>query len=283
MMPGRKGVAMTNLQRCLFIRHSCTQYRSSHARFQPALVLAILCMISLFSRAHAQLPVGVDGRAYGTVEADGLHVHFELYNEPWTYAYWYPPAVTAFSVYHRAFGASCGEWELIEFAVPWTWSDQSSGGPTGPHMTFDLLDATAQPGIAYAYMARALDATYQPIADYGDAPLGMATHGTAPLARASLYSGPGGCGLSSVNEVWFCTGTWCDAVPPASFTFAAVSPEISQYINTGTVLHLYGTISGYWDLCGANQAIATFTAGPPGECIVATRQRTWGYVKSLYR
>ena len=272
---------MASLHPCRSICRSYTRYRSHYVRFQPALVLAILCVVSAFSLAHAQQYVGVDGRAYGTVEADGLHVRFELYNEPWTLAYWYPPAVTAISVYHRALGPTCGAWEVVGFVVPWTWSDESSGGATGPHMTFELVDVTAQPGVAYAYMARPLDANYQP--NGADAPLGIATHGIALLARGTLYSGPGGCGQSGVNEVNFCPGTWCDAVPPASFTFGQVAPEISPYINTSTILHLYGTITGYTDFCGANQAIATFTAGPPGECTVATRQSSWGYVKSLYR
>ncbi|HEX6790542.1 MAG TPA: hypothetical protein VF247_04460 [Candidatus Krumholzibacteria bacterium] len=228
------------------------------------------------SRAHAQ-QLGVDGRAYGTVQGDGLHVHFELYNEPWTTAYWDPSVVKAIQVYHRTL-SNCGDWQLISSSVPWSVS------PTSPYMSFDLVDVLAEPGVAYAYMARALDVTQQPVAGYADAPLGITTHGTALLGRGSLYSGPGGCGLSNVHEVYPCPDQSCSNVtPPTWFSFDDVTPDIAPYINSGTTLHLYGVISGYSDVCGSNEARATFTSATPGECTVATEPRTWGYVKSLYR
>jgi hypothetical protein len=64
---------------------------------------------------------------------------------------------------------------------------------------------------------------------------------------------------------------------------AETSPDVEPYINSGTRILLYGTIKGVISFCGKNETIALFTSTIPSECVVGVENRTWGYVKQLYR
>jgi hypothetical protein len=234
--------------------------------------LVVACMLTPFTETKAQ-PYFVDGRAYGTVEGGGLRLQFELHAMPWTFSVWHvtPAGV---DVYRRPLTTTSCAWERItDEPVPWTWDDGAE-----PRMSFELLDTTAEPGVGYVYLGRAVDENRNQIPENPDASLGAATHGVALIAHGTLYAGPGGCGESWIQMVFTC-GSGC----LTGGRFGAVAPEVYAYVNTGTPLLLYGTVSGYMGHCGMSETVFDFASGVPMGCDLPTKQSTWGHVKSLYR
>lgn len=240
------------------------------ARRLVVTTVVIACTSTLVAEATAQ-PYYVDGRAYGTVEAGGLRVQFDVIQMPWVSSVWYvTPA--GIEVYRRAVGTLCGAGELItEAPVPWTWD-----GGANPPMSFEVLDETAQPGAAYVYLGRAVDASGDAIPENPDAAFGAATHGIALIAHGQLYAGPGGCGESYVQQTFGCG----DCYMGGRFT---AEPAVLAHVNTGKPFLLYGVVSGYNGTCGASEVVMHFSSAIPTNCVVSVQETSWGYIKSLYR
>jgi hypothetical protein len=240
----------------------------------------LLCLsfsLLAFSAPSAQVspPYIFDGRLIGTVEADGLHLDIQLDGNPWSVNAW-ATTPAGIDVYRSIIGPGCGSWDRITSEpLAWSWVDEPGGGP---HLSFELVDATAQPNHGYTYYARAVDAAGNAVPENQDAYLGVATHGVALLAHGTLYGGPGGCGLSYRQEV--VNSCLWDCYPPL---LANTAPDVTPYINSGTRVRLYGTIEGVISFCGTNETIAFFTFAVPSDCVVAAEEKTWGAVKRLYR
>lgn len=216
-----------------------------------------------------------DGRLIGSVEPGGLHLQIQFDGNAWSVNQW-TTTPAGLDVYRQRVGAQCGSWERItEDPVDWTWVDDPGGGP---HLAFDIIDDTAEPNNGYMYWARAVDGNRDAVPDDADAYLGVATHGVALLGHGTLYGGAGGCGQNYRQEVWNCN---LECFPPL---LANTASEVTPYINSGTRVLLYGTITEVTSLfCGTNETVAYFTSAVPGDCIVAAEETTWGRIKDLYR
>ncbi len=239
----------------------------------------LFCFLFLFSPTSVQSDPAYfvfDGRLLGSVEPGGLHLQIQLDGNPWSVNAW-TATPTGIDVYRSDIGVECGAWERItNEPVAWNWVDDPGGGP---HLSFELVDVTAAPNHGYMYHARAVDADRNAIPENQDAYLGTATHGIALLGHGTLYGGPGGCGQSYRQEVWNC---YQECFP--ELLFADTSPDVTPYINSGTRVLLYGTITEVTSLfCGTNETIAFISSAIPNDCVVGVETRTWGSVKQLYR
>jgi len=230
----------------------------------------------VFSGSVGQVdPVYIfDARLIGSVESNGLHLQIQFDDNMYSPNQWtVTPA--GIDVYRRQIGVECLVWERItEEPVAWNWVDDPGGGP---HMVFELDDATTVPNQGYLYQARAVDADRNAIPGDDDAYLGPATHGVALLGHGTLYGGPGGCGLSYRQEIDNCSQ---ECFP---WFIADTSPDVAPYINSGTRVLVYGTISEVISFCGANEPIAFISSAVPSDCVVSVKSKTWGSVKALYR
>jgi hypothetical protein len=215
-----------------------------------------------------------DGQLIGTVEPAGLRLQIQLDGNPWSINAW-TATPAGIDVYRSDIDVECGSWERItNEPVAWNWVDDPGGGP---HLSFELVDVTAVPNHGYMYHARAVDADRNAIPENQDAYLGTATYGIALLGHGTLYGGPGGCGLSYRQEVENCYQECFPAL------LADTSPDVAPYINSGTRVLLYGTITGVTSVCGTNETIGLFSIAVPSDCVVAVEKTNWGTLKQLYR
>lgn len=239
---------------------------------RPARMVSLLvaaCAPLLYSDVSAQL-YSFDGRNTASVEADGLHLQIRFEWPGDTFWYTTPAAI---DVYRMEIDFQCGSWERVtDQPVPFSWQDDD---PLAPHLAFEVVDVTAQPGLGYAYMARPVDVNRTQID--GDAYIGIATHGIALLGHGTLTGEPGGCGESYVQYIGLCPD---ECFPGLRFS---ASPEVAPYINSGTTVLVYGVIESVMWTCQTSEEIALLYSAVPGGCIVAVESTTWGYVKSLYR
>lgn len=230
----------------------------------------VVCALLLASGVSAQT-YEFEPRLLSTVAADGLHLDVSL---DWGYNAW-PTQPAGIDLYRRDIGVSCGSWDLVTSEpVPWDW--QADPYPT-PHMSFEVVDDTAQPGQGYVYQVRAVDADRNAIAENPDTFLGVATHGVALLGHGTLYGGPGGCGESYVQVIENCAG---ECFPPLRF---GGEPEIAQYINSGTPVLVYGVITNVMWTCQQNEIIAHLYTATPAGCVSPVEATTWGSIKSQFR
>jgi len=229
----------------------------------------------------AQTTYGFDPKLSGTVASDGLHLQIELDNTAWGLSQFWSVVPDGIDLYRSDLGTQSCSWvRITDEPLPWAWAEASD-----PHATFDFVDTTAQPGHGYVYMARSVDAQRQAIPENSDAPLGPATYGEALVGHGKLYAGPGGCGISYVQDVFDLCPAECSLVEPLrGYHVADVTPDVVQYFNTGIRVLLYGEITGAqdWD-CGANLYWINVTSAVPTECVVAVDETAWGNVKRLYR
>jgi len=234
-----------------------------------------LALTTPFSTASAENYYNVDGRLIGSVESDGMHLQIEFDAHPWGGVVW-TTTPAGIDVYRNAIGDGCGLWERItDEPVVWSWVPDLGG--TG--IAFELVDDATQPGHGYIYQARAVDAERNIILEDEYVHLGVATNGVALLAHGTLYGGPGGCGLSYVQEISPC-GNDSHCYPPLVFQTAV---DVAPYVNSEAVLLLYGVVVNVISPCGANETVALLSGAIPVACAVAVEERTWGSVKSLYR
>jgi hypothetical protein len=233
--------------------------------------LPLVCAFILLSAVSAQAVFEFEPMLESYVAVDGLHLQVSL---EWGYQSW-PTEPAGVDLYRRPIAVSCGAWQLVTpQPVPWDWQDEPY--PT-PHVSFEVVDDGAQPGQGYVYEIRAVDENRNAIAGNTDIFLGVATHGVALLGHGTLYGGPGGCGESYLQVVENC---YSECFPPLRFTG---EPEVTQYINTSTLVYVYGVIENVMWTCQANEIVAHLSTATPGECATPVEPSTWGSIKSLYR
>jgi hypothetical protein len=233
------------------------------------LLLVVFALI-VVSDVSAQ-PYEFEPRLLSSVAADGLHLEVTL---DWGYNAW-PTEPAGIDLYRRTIAISCGSWDLVTAQpVPWAWLEDPY--PT-PHMSFEVVDDGAQPGVGYVYQIRAVDADRNAIPENIEVFLGVATHGIALLGHGTLYGGPGGCGESYVRVIENCS---LECFPALRFSG---EPEIEQYINSGTPVLVYGVIEDVMWTCQVNEIVAHLYTATPHACVSPVEKSTWGSVKSRYR
>jgi hypothetical protein len=247
----------------------------------PALTFFLSLAAVSIGSAQTTGTFAFDPKLSSSVQQDGLHLQIELDSTMWGLSHTWTVTPAGLDLYRSDLGSYACSWvRITDTPLPWSWVDEDD-----PHAVFEYVDTTAQPGRGYVYMARSVDAQRQPIAENDDAPLGPATHGEALIAHGALYAGPGGCGLSYVQQVYDLCPLECSIVEPLrGYYVSNVAADVVQYFNTGIPLLLYGEITGAQDfVCQQNEYWANLTAAVPSLCVVSVQETHWSNVKRLYR
>ena len=156
--------------------------------------------------------------------------------------------------------------------------------------TVTLYDTTAEPNHTYQYEVVGMRANCIDFSDpsvfalrfdptgWGFPIIAVVTVGpdATPIAHGrlnSMHDGTLSFGFES------CGG--CPYVPASNFPHGEAGPDVTQYVDTGTELLLYGSVSY---CCNWNGYIMHVTSATPQDCVsVAVRPQTWTGAKTLYR